>query len=209
WESDGSVIPLRSPDYFDIYGQAAEILTRLYNLETFEQVFPWHHAAGDFVVKPLDQGFDLRLITVRNYDAMVGGKARGAELEIEEVYRALLLFFVNLSLRVRLDRMDGIGEFCLVDERVIPHIVAGFFRGLESKGICGMIGSSLCRSFFDFAGGFSSSELAEVLDLTLAASNQGAPEMSLLKKNLAAHATLLVSHLGKVGKKSFSIDNAP
>jgi len=201
WERDGGVIPLRSPDYFDIYGQAAEILTRLYNLETFEQVFPWHHAAGDFVVKPLDQGFDVRLITVRNYDSMVGGRDRGAELEIEEVYRALLFFFVNLSLRVRLDRMDGIGEFCLVDERVVPHIITGFFRGLESKGICGMIGSGLCRSFLDFAAGFDSSELAEVLYLTLAASNQGAPEMDLLKKNLAAHATLLVSHLGKIWEK--------
>jgi hypothetical protein len=200
WENDGSVVSLNPPAYFDIYGQAAEILTRLYNPETFEQVFPWHHAAGDFVVKPIGKGFDVRLITVRNYGSMFGARDEEAELEVEEIYRALLFFFVNMTLRARLDRMDGVGAFCLVDERVISHIVTGFLRGLESKEICGMIGPCLCKSFLDFATEFDSSEFAEILALTLAASNQDAPEMGLLKKNIAAHSTLLASHLGSIGE---------
>jgi hypothetical protein len=206
WVGDGRVIRLEPPDYFGIYGQAAEILTRLYNLETFEQVFPWHHAAGDFVVKPLGQGFDLGLITVRNYDAMIGVATDGDDLDMDGANRTLLLFFLNLSLRMRLDRIDGTGAFCLVDEQVIPHIVKGFLKGLESKGSTATDGSNLCRSFLDFAGGFDGAELTEILEMIVAACNPQASEINLLKKNLGAHADLLVPHLGEMGKKSFFID---
>ncbi|WP_049770485.1 hypothetical protein [Desulforapulum autotrophicum] len=206
WLGDGRVTCLEPPEYFGIYGQATEILTRLYNLETFDQVFPWHHAAGDFVVKPLDHGFDLGLITVRNYDSMIGVVADGEDLDMDGINRALLLFFLNLTLRMRLDRFDGTGAFCLVDEQVIPHIVTGFLRGLESKGSGSMGGSDLCRGFLDFTGGFDSTELTGILEMILAACNQDAPEIDLLKKNIAAHARLLVPHLGEMGKKSFFID---
>lgn len=206
WMEDGRVIRLEPPGYFGIYGQAAEILTRLYDLETFEQVFPWHHAAGDFVVKPLDQGFDLGLITVRNYDSMIGVVAGDDDLDMEGINRALLLFFLNLSLRMRLDRIDGTGAFCLVDEQVIPHIVTGFLRGLESKGAGPTGESDSCRGFLEFAGRFDSTELFGILEMTVAACNRDAPEIDLLKKNLAAHARLLVPHLGEMGKKSFFID---
>ena len=47
-----------------VYKEAAKILTAYYNLETFEQIFSWHHAAGDFVLK-LEKGrMKVRLITV-------------------------------------------------------------------------------------------------------------------------------------------------
>ncbi len=206
WGGDGSVICLDPPGYFGIYGQAAEILTRLYNLETFEQVFPWHHAAGDFVVKPLDPGFELELITVRNYDAMIGVAGDGDDVDMDGINQALLLFFLNLSLRMRLDRIDGTGAFCLVDEQVIPHIVTGFLRGLESKAWAAMDGSDLCRRFLEFAGRFDSIELSEILEMTVAVCNRDAPEIDLLKKNISTHAGLLVPHLGEMGKKSFFID---
>ncbi|MCP4369725.1 MAG: hypothetical protein GY797_16670, partial [Deltaproteobacteria bacterium] len=50
-----------------LYRQAAMILTLYYDIETFNQIFPWHHAAGDFVIRIKDNEIDLKLITVRKY----------------------------------------------------------------------------------------------------------------------------------------------
>ncbi len=208
WESDGAIISVDAPGYFDLYGQAAEILTRLYNIETFEQVFPWHHAAGDFVAKPLDSGFDLRLITVRNYDSMIGIAGESGVVDMDGVNRALLLFFLNLCLRMRLDRIDGTKEFCMVDPGVVPHVVDGFFRGLQSKRLGAMAGAGLCRSFVDFTEEFDLGELQEITEMTVASYNPKAPEIPLIKRDLAAHGEMVVSQLREMGKKSFFIDKA-
>ncbi|MCP4118309.1 MAG: hypothetical protein GY737_23500 [Desulfobacteraceae bacterium] len=208
WESDGSTIPVEAPAYFDLYGQAAEILTRLYNLETFEQVFPWHHAAGDFVAKPLEKGFDLRLITVRNYDSMIGIAGESGAVDMDGVNRALLMFFFNLCLRMRLDRIDGTKEYCLVDPGVVPHVVDGFFRGLQSKRLGSMAGADLCRGFVDFTREFDRDELLEITEMTVGACNPAAPEVPLIQTHLAAHGEMVVSRLREIGKKSFFIDKA-
>ena len=55
-----------------LYRQAAKILTCYYNVETFEQISSWHHAAGDFVLKCQNDEIDLKLITVRQYRPMFG-----------------------------------------------------------------------------------------------------------------------------------------
>ncbi len=71
-----------------LYAQISKILTLYYNPETYEQIFPWHHGAGDFVVKVTDEGMDVRLVTVRQYGAMTDP----SEMSIEE---ALLIFFLE------------------------------------------------------------------------------------------------------------------
>jgi hypothetical protein len=48
------------------------LLTAYYNIDTGEQIFPWHHAAGDFVVTPLAEGFPVKLIAVRGYAILDG-----------------------------------------------------------------------------------------------------------------------------------------
>jgi len=209
WESDGRVVAVHAPHYFEIYEHAAEILTRLYNLETFEQVFPWHHAAGDFVAKPVNGGFQLCLISVRNYDSMIGIAGDSGELDMEEINRAQLFFFLNLSLRMRLDRIGGTKEFCMVDPGVVPHIVAGFFRGLGLKRFGAMTGCDLCQSFMDYIKAFDSHDLLGLLGMMVRSYNPEAPEISLVQRELAAHAELLMLELREIGKKSFFIDKAP
>ncbi len=51
WDPDQGHYFLSSDNTMELYRQAAMILTDYYNIETFEQIFPWHHAAGDFVIK--------------------------------------------------------------------------------------------------------------------------------------------------------------
>ena len=55
WDFDHGYKNLSQEQSFEIYKKASKILTLYYDLEDFSQIFPWHHAAGDFVVKIEDE----------------------------------------------------------------------------------------------------------------------------------------------------------
>ncbi len=50
WDMERGYSPLTEADAEEIYRQAGFILTYYYDIESGEEIFPWHHAAGDFVV---------------------------------------------------------------------------------------------------------------------------------------------------------------
>ena len=50
-----------------LYARVSKILTAYYNLASFEQIFSWHHAAGDFILKIENEILELKLVTVRRY----------------------------------------------------------------------------------------------------------------------------------------------
>jgi hypothetical protein len=110
-----------------LYEQAAMILTACYDIETFEQISAWHHAAGDFVVNLQDsQKPAVKLITVRRYTPLLDS----AEPTSEAMINGLLLFLLNLSLHMRLDRLDGIKEICWLADFTVGATLSGFFQGL-------------------------------------------------------------------------------
>lgn len=120
----------------DLLQKASMILTFYYNPETSEQIFPWHHAAGDFVIKIEERRLSLKLITVRGYAPLLDGDIDSDRPNRmpEKIMEGLLLFFVHLSLRMRIDRLDGVGDPALYAEAYIPAIVKGFLQGLDLAG---------------------------------------------------------------------------
>lgn len=111
-----------------LYRRGAKILTLYYNWNNFKQIYPWHHAAGDFVLREKGDTVDLRLITVRDYAAVVDfttGKKAGKLL-------ALILFFLHLTIQMRIDRLDGVGDVVWAEDYCLEGTVAGFFEGLIS-----------------------------------------------------------------------------
>ena len=70
WDSEDNHLFLSKLQAQELYRQASRILTCYYNVETYEQIFPWHHAAGDFVVKIEKENLDVKLISARQYDAV-------------------------------------------------------------------------------------------------------------------------------------------
>ena len=108
--------------------QAARILTQAYNPLTFEAIRLWHHAAGDFVVAIEDGEVSVRLITVRDYAPII----TNTEPDVAAVLDGLLIFLVEISLKLRLDRLDGIGRMVCHSHQVLPAIGEGFFQGLAS-----------------------------------------------------------------------------
>jgi hypothetical protein len=115
----------------EIHQQAARILTLCYDFRTGRQINPWSHAAGDFVVKVGERNFSVRLTTVRGYEAL--------PLSREERSFAPLIhisyFFLNLTVRMRLDRLNGVGSVLWAESSVLHPVVSGFFEALSSKEV--------------------------------------------------------------------------
>jgi hypothetical protein len=130
WDDARSRFFLSAEQTKTLYAQASKILTAYYNLESFEQIFSWHHAAGDFIVQTENEKLELRLVTVRQYAAIFENQkdTQTAPGDPQRILQALLIFFLNLSIHMRLDRLDGIGEM-VFNEAGYP-IVAGFPAGL-------------------------------------------------------------------------------
>ena len=110
-----------------LFREAARILTRAYDPEGFRQIRAWHHAAGDFVVRPRDGLLDVRLTTARRYEPLPD---LGAESGLHPAV-ALIYFFLGMVLRMRLDREEGLGAFLWAGDDALGAAVDGFFTSLD------------------------------------------------------------------------------
>jgi len=72
---------------------------------------------------------------VRRYDSLFRdlNPQKNRTQDTELILQALLLFFLRLSIRMRLDRMDGVGEIIWADHRAVAGTLEGFLEGLSLK----------------------------------------------------------------------------
>ena len=189
WESDGNSRYLPEKTALSIYREAARILTFYYNIETFEQIFPWHHAAGDFIVKQADGRFHVKLITVRGYSSL-------AEFELDEadkkdhILPLLLVFFFNLTLRMRLDRLDGTGKAGMLGDEVIRATIDGFLDALDEKSKDYDYGS-LKLIFIAFVKGWSLDQMMNIMVTIIESGDMNPMENRLIMENLEVHCRVL------------------
>ena len=112
---------------FEIFKQSSKILTLYYDTGNSSRIYPWHHAAGDFIVKTVAAITDIRLTTVRHYGPIM-------ELPPDDPaagFGAIIHFFLDLTVSMRLDRMDGVGEAAWVGDYSVNAVTQGFFEGLR------------------------------------------------------------------------------
>lgn len=195
WDPEGHFF-LDAIQASELYRSAAEIMTSFYDPETFMQVYPWHHAAGDFVVRVDNLGkTDVRLITVRQYASLFDFEEKNTENSVA----GLLYFLVNLSIRMRLDRLDGIGEYVWADDFVLESTVKGFMDAVSSMRIYGTLCIDVLKSGFT---GFSEQDFFEIADEFVSAYNPASPEIPVIRKHLDHHAArlhgLVSQHLKRI-----------
>jgi len=152
WDYDAGERLLAGDEARTVYREAARILTRYFDRASGASIGPWHHAAGDFVARVSGGAVTVRLITVRGYSAAGDFAAAGAMAE----KLAVLSFLTNMSLRLRLDRVDGVGALFLADAAVAGEAVVGFAQGLAERADFPDDG----RELLDFLKSFSSQEMA-------------------------------------------------
>ncbi len=129
WDSSRGYRSYSKAEAREIFRQSAKILTLYYDSSDFRQIYPWHHGAGDFVVKTKEDKVHVKLTTARCYEkfTMFDGKERIDPL------LAITYFFLNLTVRMRLDRIDGTGDPVWACDDFVYPVIEGFFEGIEEK----------------------------------------------------------------------------
>ena len=131
WESPSSQFLLSEPEKKNLYFQCAHILTDLLDLHRLWEVFPWHHAAGDFVVRKNETGIAVKLITVRRYGPLFGTSADS--LSPQEIFEGLICYIQTLAIKMGLDRYDGIQEMVFFGDEILPEVISGIMTSLMTK----------------------------------------------------------------------------
>ncbi len=178
---------------FDLLRQAAGVLTLYYDTQTFDQVHPWHHAAGDFIIKTGERGIDVRLITVRGYRSIMDQLADDTVNPII----ALVYFFLNLTIRMRLDKLDGVGKTLWAEDYAVPAAVTGFAEALHTKKETCPLGT--VDDFLHLLQSFQEEELKRLFQPLMRLYEQDDPEeLAIIEKNLSDHIRLLHDALSRL-----------
>lgn len=206
WEFGNGYKYISPEQSFEMYSQASKILTLYYDFQDFKEIYPWHHAAGDFIVKieddknppspPFEKGWmggfsrekiDVRLSTARRYEPLLDYAQEISPL------LALFYFFLNLSVRMRLDRIDGVGEVIWADDPCIKATITGFIEALKIKedldGYPGLAGE-----FSGLAMSFRKDELTDILKPIIDI-YQGSADLPVIANNLEGHIDKLCATL--------------
>jgi len=183
WDTDKGICRLSRPQVWQTYSQAAKGLTLYYDIKTFGQIFPWHHAAGDFVVKAQEKSIDVRLVTARQYAPML---ERSAGISVHE---GLLFFLLNLSLRMRLDRLDGVGALAWAGDECVDATLEGFWQGLRIKERNGDITTGFVAEFVQYVRSLAKEDLSDRFCALVDASDQAAPDMPVIRRHLDRHTS--------------------
>ena len=175
--------------------QTARILTQFYNPLTFEQIGPWHHAAGDFIVQAGPDAIDAKLITVRDY-----GPSAVAHTKITpaSILEGLLFFFLHLTLQMRLDRIDGTGELIWAGKWAVHGTVNGFFEALLEKPDIAQLPLPLSTAWGFYLTRQTTVQLQKALEIVTTLYPATTPEHQLIQKNLFRHLGVLRESLKSI-----------
>ena len=132
-----------------LYEQASAILTSYLDIRSFSQIYPWHHAAGDFVVDRMQDPTSLKLITVRGYRPLLRQNPPAATRCLGALH-----FFVNMGIRMRIDRLDGTGDLAWAGPQVLPGVIRGFARAWEARPHASTRFAESPRNLFPLSGPF-------------------------------------------------------
>ncbi|MFO7554501.1 MAG: hypothetical protein R6W88_04785 [Desulfobacterales bacterium] len=189
WDHEQGNFFLTTQQTIDLYRQAAKILTCYYNIETFEQIFSWHHGAGDFVLKCQKDDIEVKLVTVRQYRSMFEDIIASEHIDpdAELIMEALLVFFLNMAIKMRIDRLDGVGDIVWSDDAALKGILKGFFEGLVLKPEISVFTEPLNDCFRQH---LLSCRRADFFDLNQALVSTyplKAPEVPVIRRHLGRH----------------------
>jgi len=106
--------PHRRSKAAGLFREASKILTLYYDPDTYHQICPWHHAAGDFVVNLSEGIVQVKLTAARNYLPLISFPGRAGTNRVT----AFVAFLLNMTVQMRLDRIGGVGEPIWAQEKL-------------------------------------------------------------------------------------------
>jgi hypothetical protein len=169
---------------FEIFRKASRILTLYYDPRAFKQIHPWHHAAGDFVVKTGDDGIHVKLTTARGYRSVMDFLANDSVRPII----ARVYFFLNMTVRMRLDRLNGVGDTVWAGDFSVQATTDGFFDALQILAEKGLMMPDEIRGLLSLLQSLNAEEFESLFNPLLAFYLEGSPtELHVIQAHLKGH----------------------
>lgn len=177
---------------FEIFRQASRILTLYYDPHTFKQIHPWHHAAGDFVVKTGYDGIHVKLTTARGYRSIMDSLSKDdVRPMIARVY-----FFLNMTVRMRLDRLNGVGDTVWAGDFSVQATTDGFFDALRILAEKGRMTPAEIRELLSLLQSLNAEEFESLFKPLLAFYLEESPtELHVIHAHLKGHIRSLCQTL--------------
>jgi hypothetical protein len=160
---------------------------------TFEAILDWHHAAGDFVVNLAGVGLDVRLVAARRYAPLV----ELAQPDVAAVLDALLVYLVDISLRLRADRSDGAGPVVCHPPQLVSAICLGFLQGLQAGAARHGLPEDFIQTVRRFFSIHDERRLMSIVDAILEKYAPHDDAQPLLKAGAQAHVAVLAQALAQ------------
>jgi len=188
WDLENGHRYASEEEAFEIFRQASRILTLYYDAHTFKQIYPWYHAAGDFVVKTGDDGIHVKLTTARDYRSIMDFFSEDAvHPMIARVY-----FFLNLTVRMRLDRLNGVEETIWAGDFIVQAVAEGFFEALGFMGGKGMLTSDEIQECLSLLQSLAEDDFERLFNPLLALYQEDSPdEFHVIHAHLKGHVGAL------------------
>jgi len=127
WDYQKGYCFLSEQESGELLRHVSYILTCYYDPDSFCQIYPWHHGAGDFVAGRDGDSIRVKLITARNYIPLIDLPQEDESSRLV----AIINYLLNLTLRLRLDKLDGIGPPAWMEDFAVQASVKGFFEALS------------------------------------------------------------------------------
>ncbi|ABK19702.1 hypothetical protein Sfum_4036 [Syntrophobacter fumaroxidans MPOB] len=176
-----------------LYGGASAILTDCLDTRDFRQIYPWHHAAGDFVVRLQGDDLRVRLITARDYRSLLA-----LDNAPQAIWIGIAHFFLNLSMRMRLDRWEGTGDLAWAGAHILDGVIAGFVNAWSRKSEK-LPQLPSAKEVMSVLRSFSEDEWLALAEIVLPQAMVEKEEIAFLEERLGTHVTELSSALAGDG----------
>jgi len=171
-----------------IFREAARILTLYYDPKNYRQIYPWHHGAGDFVVKCAGGATRVKLTTVRNYLPLISFPKKADTNRVT----ALVAFLLNMTVQMRLDRIGGVGEPVWAQDEFVPPCLEGFFSAVQTRAGEGRWDLGEGSDLLTPLKKFSSDALHRLYAPLMASYREEKPEdFAVVQRNLESHVSTL------------------
>ena len=177
-------------EVFRMIEASSKILALYYDHGDFSRIGAWHHAAGDFIVStPEDGRLNVKLTTVRKYEPLMASFSK----EDTSPMIAMIYFFLDTTIHMRLDRLDGVGETVWLDDFAVTAAIKGFFEGLRERESTGDgVPPVQAADLLSLLQSFGGSELEKIFEpLLVHYPAHDSTDMRLVSARIAGHIRFL------------------
>jgi len=195
WDTDHGIHFLPQGEEKEVFRQITKILTLCFDPASADQVCQWHNAAGDFIIKHGKDGLNTKLTTVREYHPVLDYKP----CSNEDINLHLLFFFLDITVRINLDRLDGVDRPVWADRTFLPPVIQGFIEALHIMEKQQRISREKTDEFIMLLKSMTLQELRDVFEPLREIYDRENPlDSELIASNLEDHVKNLYKTIQKI-----------